>query len=319
MGGHNEVHNCGEGSREESHNHSGHNHSVQGVSGKKIFIATLLNILITIAEIIGGILSGSLSLLSDAMHNFSDGVSLVVSYFAVKISGKGADYKRTFGYKRTGVIAAVFNSVTLIAISILLMKEAYSKFIRPEDIKGEMVIIIATIGLISNLLAIIILRSDSKKSLNIKSAYLHLLGDALSSVAVVVGGVLMTLFNVFWLDSVLTVLINLYIIRECYHVVKESINILMQGVPENINIQKINDAILTINNIEDIHHIHLWALDEKNVHFEAHINLKNDILVSQTVFLNKEIEKILIEKFKITHSTICFEYKGCEGIGILKV
>ncbi|HQB62242.1 MAG TPA: cation diffusion facilitator family transporter, partial [Spirochaetota bacterium] len=276
-------------------------------------------IVITIAEIIGGLLSGSLSLLSDAMHNFSDGVSLVVSYLAVKISGKGADYKRTFGYKRTGVIAAVFNSVTLIVISVLLIKEAYNKFINPEDIKGEMVVVIATIGLVSNIVAMVILRSDSKKSLNIKSAYLHLLGDALSSVAVVVGGVLMTLFDLFWLDSVLTVLINLYIIRECYRVVKESLNILMQGAPGNIDIQKINDAILAINDIEDIHHIHLWSLDEKNVNFEAHINLKNDILVSQTAPLNREIEKILTEKFKITHSTICFEYKCCEGTGILKV
>ncbi|HOF01538.1 MAG TPA: cation diffusion facilitator family transporter [Spirochaetota bacterium] len=309
----------GDSSNNEAHNHSGHNHSVQGVSGKKILIATLMNIVITIAEIIGGLLSGSLSLLSDAMHNFSDGVSLVVSYLAVKISGKGADYKRTFGYKRTGVIAAVFNSVTLIVISVLLIKEAYNKFINPEDIKGEMVVVIATIGLVSNIVAMIILRSDSKKSLNIKSAYLHLLGDALSSVAVVVGGVLMTLFDLFWLDSVLTVLINLYIIRECYRVVKESLNILMQGAPENIDIQKINDAILAINDIEDIHHIHLWSLDEKNVNFEAHINLKNDILVSQTVSLNREIEKILKEKFKITHSTICFEYKCCEGTGILKV
>ena len=309
----------GDSSNNEAHNHSGHNHSVQGVSGKKILIATLMNIVITIAEIIGGLLSGSLSLLSDAMHNFSDGVSLVVSYLAVKISRKGADYKRTFGYKRTGVIAAVFNSVTLIVISVLLIKEAYNKFINPEDIKGEMVVVIATIGLVSNIVAMIILRSDSKKSLNIKSAYLHLLGDALSSVAVVVGGVLMTLFDLFWLDSVLTVLINLYIIRECYRVVKESLNILMQGAPENIDIQKINDAILAINDIEDIHHIHLWSLDEKNVNFEAHINLKNDILVSQTVSLNREIEKILKEKFKITHSTICFEYKCCEGTGILKV
>jgi len=309
----------GDSSNNEAHNHSGHNHSVQGVSGKKILIATLMNIVITIAEIIGGLLSGSLSLLSDAMHNFSDGVSLVVSYLAVKISGKGADYKRTFGYKRTGVIAAVFNSVTLIVISVLLIKEAYNKFINPEDIKGEMVVVIATIGLVSNIVAMVILRSDSKKSLNIKSAYLHLLGDALSSVAVVVGGVLMTLFDLFWLDSVLTVLINLYIIRECYRFVKESLNILMQGAPGNIDIQKINDAILAINDIEDIHHIHLWSLDEKNVNFEAHINLKNDILVSQTAPLNREIEKILTEKFKITHSTICFEYKCCEGTGILKV
>lgn len=319
MDGITETYKRGESEHNEAHNHAGHNHSAQGVSGKKIFIATLMNITITIAEIIGGIFSGSLSLLSDALHNFSDGVSLVISYIAVKISGKGADYKRTFGYKRTGVIAAVFNSITLIVISVLLMKEAYRKFTSPEDIKGEMVVVIAVIGLIANLLAIIILRSDSKKSLNIKSAYLHLIGDALSSVAVVIGGVLMTLFNVFWLDSVLTVLINLYIIRECYHVVKESINILMQGVPGNIDIQKIYDAILAINDIEDIHHIHLWSLDEKNVHFEAHINLKNDILVSQTVFLNKEIEKVLLEKFQISHSTICFEYKCCEGIGILKV
>jgi cobalt-zinc-cadmium efflux system protein len=136
---------------------------------------------------------------------------------------------------------------------------------------------------------------------------------------VVVGGVLMTLFDLFWLDSVLTVLINLYIIRECYRVVKESLNILMQGAPGNIYFHKINDAILAINDIEDIHHIHLWSLDEKNVNFEAHINLKNDILVSQTAPLNREIEKILTEKFKITHSTICFEYKCCEGTGILKV
>ena len=180
---------------EHEHNH---NHDISDIKGVKLVFVVLLNFIISVAQIIGGIYSGSLSLISDALHNFSDGIAIAISYFAIKIANKGNDEKKTFGYKRSTILAAVFNSLILIVISVFLLKETFFKFLNPHEIKGGIVIWVALIGLIANMVGVILLQKGSKGDMNIKSSYLHLLGDALFSLGVVIGGIIMYFFKILF-------------------------------------------------------------------------------------------------------------------------
>ena len=304
----------------DEHNHEhGHGHSVDitGIKGLNLFIVVLLNFLITIVQVIGGLYAGSLSLISDALHNFSDGIAIAISYFAIKIAGKGNDEKRTFGYKRATILAAFINSAILIIISIFLFKEAYIKFINPQPINGGVVIWVALVGLIANMIGVMLLQKGSKGDMNIRSSYLHLLSDALSSVVVVIGGIVIYYFNLYWIDPILTIAIGLYVLKESFEIIKQAFNILMQGVPENIDIKRITDDLSKIEDIENIHHVHIWSLDEHNISFEAHINIK-DMMVSETRSVLEKIEHVLKDHHQINHMTIQFEYKCCEDVGIIK-
>ncbi|MCJ7691514.1 MAG: cation diffusion facilitator family transporter, partial [Clostridiaceae bacterium] len=250
-------------------------------------------------------------------HNLSDALSIVVSYFAIKMSQKGNDENKTFGYKRATILAALINSTALIAISIFLFKEAYFKFLTPHAINGAIVAWVALIGLAANALGAYLLHSGSKGDINMKSAYLHLLSDALSSIGVIVGGIVIYYFNIFWVDPLLTVLIGLYVLKESYEILKQAINILMQGTPENINIDEIVEELKEIEDIENVHHIHVWALNENTIFFEAHVNLKNDILIGETTVIYEKIEHELKEHFGISHITIQLEFNRCEDCGII--
>lgn len=302
---------------EHSRSHS-HSHDVSGIKGVRLILVTLLNFLITAAEILGGVFSGSLSLVSDALHNFSDGLSIIVSYFAIRISGRQNDMKRTFGYKRASIMAALLNSSVLIGISVFLFKEAYDKFVNPQTINGVMIIWVALISLAANALGVILLEKGSHGDMNIKSTYIHLLSDVLSSVGVVVGGILILFFKIYWVDPLLTVLISIYILKESLSILKEAINVLMQGAPENIDINKVVDDLKKINGVADIHHVHIWCLDENNINFEAHLNLKNDLLVSLTSGIRESAEHVLAEHYGINHVTIQLEYKSCKDVDIIK-
>ncbi len=291
----------------QPHNHS---HSAETSAGR-LFITIVLNFAITITEIIGGIISGSLSLISDALHNFSDGIAVIISYIAIRLNKKPKDYKFTFGYKRAEIIAAVFNASVLIGISLYLFFEAYSRFVNPEPIKGGTMIIVATVGLLANVAGTLLLKSGAKENMNIRSAYLHLFSDAISSVGVILGGIFIYYYEVYWIDPVITVLISLYIIKESFTIVKEAVQILMMAAPSEIQIQEIEKALKEVNGIEDIHHIHFWRVNEKDVHFEAHVKVK-DMPVSKTETILLEAEKVLNEKFRIGHVTLQFECSLCE-------
>jgi len=289
-----------------------HNPSDQSeLSGKKLLISTVLNITISLAEVIGGLLSNSLALLSDALHNFSDGVALLIAYVAHRISKRPSNEKKTFGYRRIQILVAFFNTIVLIVISIYLLYEAYLRFFDPQPIKGLIMFIVATIGLLANLTAVFLLQKDAKKSLNIKAAYLHLIGDTLSSVAVIIGGVLIYFFEIFWIDPVITVLISIYIIKESWQILKETIDILMQATPKDLSLQLIREDIEMIDGINNIHHLHAWSLDDRSIHFECHIDLTTDLRIKETENIQKKIEKLLHDKYNIRHVTVQFEHNVC--------
>ena len=298
------------------HNHSHSHHPHDGEVNERNLIFTIgLNAVITVVEVIGGFVSGSLALLSDALHNFSDALAVLVSLLALRISRKERTPQKTFGYKRAEILAALLNSTVLVVISVFLFKEAYARFFQPVEIKGMVMGVVALVGLLANLLAVLLLHKDAGKNINVKSAYLHLVSDTLSSVVVLMGGVFIYFFKIYWIDPLFTILIGLYILYESYGILKESVNILMQATPPHLEIERVQGAIEAIDGVDDCHHIHIWQLTDKEIHFEAHVSVGEDFKVSEAEVLSKRIKALLAERFQISHATLQFEYNACKARG----
>lgn len=291
------------------HNHShNHTHSHADLKGRNLFISILLNILITTAQVIGGVLSGSLALLSDALHNFSDVLSLVVSFAANKLSKKEASIHRTFGYKRAEILAAFINASTLIIVAVLLIIEAIKRFQNPQEIESNLVIWLSILGIVANGLSVLLLKRDSKANMNMKSAYLHLLTDMMASIAVLIGGLLMKYYKVFWVDSVLTFAIALYLIWMGFDLLKTSTKVLMLFTPDDIPIKQIVEEINNFKAIKNVHHVHVWQLNEDEIHLEAHIDFSEDITLSQFDTVLRNIEDLVFNKYDINHVNIQPEF-----------
>ena len=298
-----------------SHNRPHHSHT-SGEAAARLFITMALNLLITIAEIIGGIFSGSLSLISDALHNFSDTISFVVSYVAIKLKDHDTSYRHTFGLKRAEILAAVINSSVLIVISFFLFYEAIMRLMNPAPIDTNIMIIVALMGLLANAGASLLLKRDSVASINIRSSYLHLLSDAFASGAVILGGIAIDLWNVAWVDPELTILIGLVIIKESYQLLAEAVHVLMEGAPPEISLDEIKAAVEKFPEVTDIHHIHLWMVGDNDVHLEAHVNI-NDMKISESDNLRSKIERLLDVNFGIRHITLQFECQQCLEDGLI--
>ncbi len=296
------------------HQHSGHTH--HAVKGKNLWYSILLNIGITVAQVIGGLVSGSLSLLSDALHNFSDVVSLIISYIANKIAGKEASYNKTFGYKRAEIIAAFVNALSLIVIAILLIKEAAVRFFNPQPIESNMVIWLAILAIAGNGFSVLLMKKDSKTNMNMRSAYLHLLTDMLASVAVLVGGLLMKFYQVYWVDSLLTAAIALYLIFVGWDLLRESFRVLMLFTPHEIPLKAIASKVCEIEEIKNMHHIHVWQLNENEVHLEAHVDFNKDITLSEFDKVLMKIEK-KIKEFGVNHINIQPEFNKPDNKSII--
>ncbi len=282
-------------------------HHHHPVNEKNLLGATLLNLVITVVEIAGGILSGSLALLSDALHNLSDTFATFIAYMATIIGKREANQKKTFGYKRVEILAALLNAVILIVTSTFLLKEAWERWNDPQPINSMIMLVVAMIGLLANVYAAIILKKDAHKSINVRAAYIHLIGDSLSSVVVIIGGVLIQIYKVYWIDPVITVLISIYIIRSGFVILKQSVDILMQSTPDHLDLSKIKRMVEQVPDVSNIHHLHAWMLTDSEIHLEAHIELNKDLKLSQVKGTHQEIEYMLLTDFNVNHVTLQFE------------
>lgn len=283
-----------------------HKHEVKG---QNLVYSILLNLLITIAQVVGGIVSGSLALISDALHNFSDVLSLGFSLIAHKLSRRKASIDHTFGYKRAELIAAFINASTLVIVAVLLIYGAIERFINPHPIESNLVIWLAILGIAVNGFSVLLLKKDATHNINMKSAYLHLLTDMLASVAVLVGGLLMKFFGWFWVDSVMTILIAIYLIIVGIDLLKTSTKMLMLFTPEHIDIKEVVREVHKIPGVNKLHHIHVWHLNDEELHLEAHLDCSEDIKMSEFNDLLEKVEIVLFEKFNINHINIQPEFK----------
>jgi cobalt-zinc-cadmium efflux system protein len=293
-------------------NSHSHNHSHDDLKGRNLIISIFLNIVITVAQVIGGLLSGSLSLLSDALHNFSDVISLIISYIANRLSKRKASLQKTFGYKRAEILAAFINAATLIIVAILLIIEAVKRFKNPQEIESNVVIWLSLVAILGNGFSVLLLKKDSETNMNMKSAYLHLLTDMMASVAVFIGGLLMKYFQLFWVDSVLTFAIALYLIYMGYDLLKDSFKVLMLFTPDQILVEDIVKDIQQIGAIKNVHHVHIWQLNEDEIHLEAHIDFEENITLSQFDVILHNVEEMVFYNFGINHVNIQPEYGKCD-------
>jgi cobalt-zinc-cadmium efflux system protein len=290
-----------------------HNHSHHEVKGKNLLFSIVLNIVITVSQVIGGILSGSLALISDALHNFSDVLTLIFSYIATVLSKRKASLNQTFGYKRAEIIAAFVNAISLMIVAVYLIFEAFHRFFHPQIIQSNIVIWLSLLGIVANGLSALLLKKDADHNLNMKSAYIHLFTDMMASVAVLFGGILMKYFQIYWIDSVLTFAIAIYLIYIGYDLLIESTRILMLFTPSNLDIKDIVREVHKISGVNKLHHIHVWHLNDHELHLEAHLDCSEDIKMSEFNDLLALIETVLLEKFHINHINIQPEFQKVDS------
>lgn len=289
-----------------SHDHSHHNHPP--ISGMRLLLTILLNVSITVAQVIGGILSGSLSLMADALHNFSDVIALVVSYVAVRMSARPASQARTYGYKRAEILAALFNGAVLIAIAISLCIEAISRFGEPRPIDSSIVIWLAGYSILANGISVLVLARDAEQSLNMRSAYLHLFSDMLTSIAVLIGGIAIAVWQVYWLDALLSILISIYLIVMSAGLLRDTLRVVMQFAPLEVDLDKIERDILAVPGVANLHHVHVWQITDRETHFQGHIDFEEDLPLSEATAIVEQLRGLLAEKHHIDHATLQAEY-----------
>lgn len=286
-----------------------HRHDIDTMGDRRLGIAIAINMLLTLAQVVGGIISGSLSLIADALHNFSDAASLLIAWVARKIGRQPADHFRTFGYKRAEVIATLINLVTLVLIGLYLIYEALWRLYEPQIIEGWTVVIVATVALVIDVATAILTFTMSKHSMNIRAAFLHNVSDALASVGVMIAGSLILLYGWHWSDTVITLIIAGYVLYQAATLLPKTIHILMQGTPEGIVIEDVIAAMQQVENVNNVHHVHIWQLDEHRNALEAHVVIDD---YSLTDYVKNKLKKELSKDFSIEHSTIEFEEAHCE-------
>lgn len=285
-------------------------HEIKADASFGLWMNIFINISITLFEFLFGFFSGSYALLSDALHNLEDTGGIVLSLFAHKVSKKPMDKNKTYGYKRAGVIAAFVNSIVLLTIFGFLGYEAALRLIHPKIVNGEMIIWVALIALAGNALGTLLLYKNSKEDLNVKATFIHMMSDSLNSAAVVVVGILISVYHVYILDPLVTFAIIAYIVYEAMGVIKRSVDILMEGVPVKMNFNEIKRKIESINNVVSFHHLHVWTLDGKELLLEGHVRVK-PMNMEKADSIRDRIVEMLGNDYGISHTTIQLEQEPC--------
>ena len=289
------------------HDH-GHAHIDPQSGDRRVSIAIWANGLLTVAQIVGGILSGSLALIADALHNFSDMASLVIAFFARKIARRPADKRMTFGYGRVEIVAALINYTTLILIGFYLIYEGGMRMIDPPEVQGWTVVILGGVALVVDTLTALLTYSMQKGSVNIRALFLHNLSDALASVAVIIGGSLILLYNMRWVDPAITIGIALYILYLAFTEIGGPIRTLMLGSPPDIDNETVVQAMRGVDGVADVHHVHLWQMQEHEAALDCHVVLTADGW-GQIEKIKATIKDRLKDDFSIGHSSLEFEHE----------
>jgi cobalt-zinc-cadmium efflux system protein len=299
---------------EHEHAH-GHAHDHAATGGRRgLLIALAITLFMMIAEIIGGLLSNSLALLSDAGHMFTDTLALALSFFAMKFAGMPATEKKTFGFYRLEILAALLNGITLVIISLYIMVEAYQRILNPQPVAGTLMLIVAVIGLVVNIIGALVLMKHHETNLNIRGAFLHIIGDAVSSVGVIIGGIIILYTGWYLIDPILSILIALGIIAGAIGLVSESVSILLESAPSHINVAAVAEEIAGVDGVREAYHVHVWTITSGVYALSAHVVI-DDRPVSGSRQLLDAIRQRLTDRFKILHSTIQLECERCDESG----
>ncbi|MGH1356956.1 MAG: cation diffusion facilitator family transporter [Thalassovita sp.] len=287
-----------------------HHHTPDLDSGdKRVVIAVAVNFVLTLAQIVAGVISGSLALIADAIHNLSDALSLVIAFAARRIGRRPADDRMTFGYGRAEVVAALANYTTLIVVAFFLAAEGIERLLNPQDVEGWIVVVIAGLALVIDTVTALLIMRLSKDSANMRAAFLHNLADAMGSVAVIVGGTLILLYDWRLVDPIVTLMIAGYILWMSWQGIVPVIRILMLGTPEDTDLNEVLDALSDIAGVDSVHHVHLWRMQEHETALEAHVVMDGSV---EAEALKHSVKSLLRDRFDVAHSVLELEPKGVQ-------
>lgn len=290
---------------------AGHTHVLpKGQNQKYLLMAFVLTSIFLVAEVIGGLVTGSLALLSDAAHMLTDASALAIALIAIQIAKRAADARRTFGYHRFEILAASFNAVMLFFVAMYILYEAYRRFQSPMEIQSTGMLVIASLGLIINLISMKLLSAGKDASLNIKGAYLEVWSDMLGSIGVIAGALIIRFTGWIWVDSIIAVGIGFWVLPRTWILLRESINVLLEGVPEHIDLEKVRKSVLDIAGVQSVHDLHVWSISSGKISLTMHVvgavqdNGKDTLLTI--------IQTALAEQWEIHHTTIQIEKEVCD-------
>jgi cobalt-zinc-cadmium efflux system protein len=275
---------------------------------RAILYALILTSIFFVLEAVGGFLIGSLALISDAAHMLTDVTALAISFVAIKLGNRPTDSVKTFGYYRFEILAAAFNTILLFIVAMYILYEAYQRLYHPPEIQTSGMLWIAFIGLMINLLSMLLLVSSKNKSLNLQSAYLEVWSDSLGSAGVILGALMIQFFGWAWVDSIIAMLIGLWVLPRAWILLKASINILLEGVPEGIDVKKLQEAMYSIEGVLDVHELHVWAITLDKISLTAHVVISK---ISDHEQILSEINALLDQAYSISHTTLQLEYNKC--------
>lgn len=321
---------CGHAHAETAHaDGCGHDHSHGGghghhhitvddeTSGSRLLLTLVLNLIIPIAQVIGGIMANSMALVSDAIHNFSDFTAVLISYIAYRIGKKGANLGNTFGYRRAEVLAALINVGILFGASLVIVYEAVIRFAHPEPVSGTIVMALAGVGIAGNGFSAWLLHKDAAHSLNVRGAFLHMVGDLLTSVAVLANGVILYFFQGWgWLDPALSLLIVAFIWKSAWPIFKQAVAVLMNATPAGLDLNSVSKTLTGISEVKAVHYLHAWNAAPGSIAFSCHV-VVDDQMVSRTETVAEKMRHQLWHRFRIDHPVLQFESAACGNGGLL--
>ena len=288
-----------------------HSHSAANANQRRLLIALAITALMTVVELVGGVLSNSLALLGDAGHMFTDTLALGLSVVALTLAKRPASQTRTYGFHRAEVLAALTNGTILVLICGFIFYESYQRLVSPPEVRGSLMLVVAAIGFLANLIGILILRSASRDNLNVKGAFLHMWGDTISSIGVIVASVIILVTGWTMVDPIISIFIGLLILRGAISLVLESSDILLEAVPKHLDVPQISSALKEIEGIRDVHDLHLWTITSGIYALSCHL-LIEDRMVSSSSHIVEEVNQALSQKFGIGHSTLQLECEECK-------
>jgi len=279
-------------------------------TGRRMALSLVITLAFVFVEIAAGLFSNSLALLTDAAHNFTDVLALALSWWALRLTSQPASHQRTYGYHRAGILAALVNSTTLVIIALGIFYEAYQRFINPPEVQADVLIGVGMIAVLVNVVTALLVRHRAESDLNIRAAFLHLMGDVLSTIGAVMAGIIIRFTNWNWLDPLVSVLIGLLIVWSAWKILREAIDILMESTPTDIDMNALIRDIHSVNGVRDVHDLHVWSITRNMRTLSAHL-VTDDLSISEGASIQTRVNEVLFHKYNVNHATLQLECSDC--------
>lgn len=278
---------------------------------RRLALSLIITLVFVFVEIAAGVFSNSLALLTDAAHNFTDVLALALSWWALRLTSQPANQNKTYGYHRAGILAALANSTTLVVIALGIFYEAYHRFINPPDVQADVLIGVGVLAVLINVVTALLVRRGAEHDLNIRAAFLHLMGDVLSTVGAVVAGVIIRFTAWNWLDPLVSVLIGFLILWSAWSIVRESVEILMEGTPTDIDMEAMIRDITSVDGVHNVHDLHVWSITQNMRTLSAHL-VTDDLAISEGSSIQSRVNEVLFHGYNVSHATLQLECVDCE-------